>query len=108
LQATKKTGNCPHNQATEAAMTYASEKNGDLSNLFSVQGTDCIHTRTDPKNRVSNQGTGSPGRPVSSGLQVSGDSGNFRERTRNLGKIPNFFLSKCPSIATARISNFLR
>ena len=36
----------------------------------------------DPENRVVEQDNGSPGRPVSSGLQVSGEPGHFRARTR--------------------------
>ena len=38
---------------------------------------------SDPENRVGDQDTGSPGRPVSSGLQVSGEAGHFRARTRH-------------------------
>ena len=36
----------------------------------------------DPENRVGDQDTGSPGRPVSSGLQVPGEPGHCRARTR--------------------------
>jgi len=36
----------------------------------------------DPENRVGDQDTGSPGRPVFSGLQVPGEPGHFRARTR--------------------------
>ena len=36
----------------------------------------------DPENRVGDQDIGSPGRPVSSGLQVLGEPGYFRARTR--------------------------
>ena len=36
----------------------------------------------DPENRVGDQDTGSPGRPVSSGLQVAGEPGHCRARTR--------------------------
>ena len=35
----------------------------------------------DPVNRVGDQEDGSPGRPVSSGLQVPGETGLCRERT---------------------------
>jgi len=36
----------------------------------------------DPENRVGDQNTGSPVRPVSSGLQVAGEPGHCRARTR--------------------------
>jgi len=49
-------------------------KNGDLAIVFfSVQGTGGSPTGPDPENRVGDQDTGSPGRPVSSGLQVPGE-----------------------------------
>jgi hypothetical protein len=41
--------------------------------LFSVQGIDGSPTGPDPENRVVDQDNGSPGRPVSSGLQVPGE-----------------------------------
>jgi hypothetical protein len=44
-----------------------------LSVVFSVQGTGGSPTGLDPENRVGDQGIGSPGRPVSSGLQVPGE-----------------------------------
>ena len=34
----------------------------------------------DPENRVGNQDTGSPGRPVSSGLQVPGEPGHCKNK----------------------------
>ena len=37
-------------------------------NCFSVQGTGGSPTGPDPENRLSDQDTGSPGGPVSSGL----------------------------------------
>ena len=37
----------------------------------------------DPENRVGDQETGSSGRPVSSGLQVPGEPGHCRARTRS-------------------------
>ena len=37
----------------------------------------------DPENRVDDQNTGSPGRPVSSGLQVPDEPEHCRARTRN-------------------------
>ena len=81
-------------------------KNGDDSIAFSVQGTDCSSTGANPENRVGDQDTGSPGRPVSSGLEVTGDSGHCRARTRTHWW--NYcwrFPSKCPSIAPAEMSN---
>ena len=57
-------------------------KNGDLSIVFSVQGTGGSPTGPDPENRVGDQDTGSPCRPVSSGLQVPGELGHCRARTR--------------------------
>ena len=37
----------------------------------------------DPENRVADQDIGSPGRPVSSGLQVPVEPGHCRARTKN-------------------------
>jgi hypothetical protein len=45
-----------------------------LSIFFSVQGTGGSPTGPDPENRAGDQDNGSPGRPVSSGLQVPGES----------------------------------
>jgi len=50
--------------------------------FFSVQGTDGSPTGSDPENRVGDQDIGSSGRPVSSGLQVPGEPGHCRARTR--------------------------
>ena len=52
-----------------------------LQLFFSVQGTDAFLTRTDLENRLADQGTGRPGRLVSSGLQVPGEPGHFHSRT---------------------------
>ena len=47
----------------------------------------------DPENRVGEQDSGSPGRPVSFGLQVHGEQGNCLKRTRSLGELTaGFFL----------------
>ena len=46
----------------------------DLSIVFSVPGTGGSPTGPDPENRVGDQDTGSPGRLVSSGLQVPGEA----------------------------------
>jgi hypothetical protein len=45
-----------------------------LSIVFSVHGTGGGPKGPDPENRVGDQDTGSPGSPVSSGLQVPGES----------------------------------
>ena len=50
--------------------------------IFSVQGTGGSPTGPEPENRVGYQDTGSPGRPVSSGMQVAGEPGHCRARTR--------------------------
>ena len=57
-------------------------KNGDISLVFSFQGTGGSPTGPDPENRADDQDTGSPGRPVSSGLQVPVESGQSRARRR--------------------------
>ena len=57
-------------------------KMAKLSIVFLVQGTDCSPTGPDPENRVGDQDIGSPGRPVSFGLQVPGEPGHCRARTR--------------------------
>jgi len=58
-------------------------KNGDLSMAFSVQGTGGSLMGPDSENRVGDQDTGSPGRAVSSGLQVPSEPGHCRARTRH-------------------------
>jgi len=63
-------------------MTSVSDEIGDLSIVFSVQGTGGSPTQPDPENRVTDQDTGSPRRPVSSGLQVPGEPGHCHARTR--------------------------
>ena len=50
--------------------------------FFSVQGTGGSPTSPGPENRVGDQETGSPGRPFSSGLQVSGEPRHCRAKTR--------------------------
>jgi hypothetical protein len=65
-----------------AAMTSASDKKDDYSIFLSVQRTVGSPTEPEPENRVVDQDIGSPGRPVSSGLQVSGEMGHCRARTR--------------------------
>jgi len=82
------------------------KKNDDLSIVFSVQGTGGSSTGTDPENRMGDQDTESPGRAVSSGLQVPSEPRHSRARTRppwwpSRGVFP----SKCPSIAPAEMIN---
>ena len=61
--------------------------------LFFVQGTGGSLTGPHPENRVDDQDTGSPGRPVSSWLQVPSEPGHCCARTRPLGELPvAFFL----------------
>ena len=50
--------------------------------LFSVQGTGGSLMGPDPESRVGDQDTGSPGRPIYFGLQVPGEPGHCRARTR--------------------------
>ena len=45
----------------------------------------------DPENRVGDQDTGSPGRPVSSGLQVPGEPGHCVARKKTLADLPAAF-----------------
>jgi len=56
-------------------------KNGKISIFFSVQGTGGSPMGPDPENRVDDQDNGSPGTPVSSGLQVACEPGHCRART---------------------------
>jgi hypothetical protein len=58
-------------------------KNGDLSIVFSFHGIGGIRTGSDPENRVDDQNIGMLGRPVTSGLQVPGEPGHCRARTRS-------------------------
>jgi hypothetical protein len=51
--------------------------------VFSVHGTDGSWTGPDPEKRVGEQDIGRPVRPVSSGLQVPGEPGHCRARTRH-------------------------
>ena len=72
--------------------------------FFSVQGTCGSPTGPDSENRVCGQDMKSPGRPVSSGLQVPGVPGHCRARKSLTWRPPRgVFPSKCPSIAPALI-----
>ena len=59
-------------------------KNGDLLIVFSVQGIGGSPTGPDPENRVGDQDIGSLGRPVSCWLEVPGEPGHCRARTRSI------------------------
>ena len=97
---------CPSNLVSAAAMASASEEKWRPFNCFSFQGTDGSPTGPDPENKVGDQDTGSPGRPVSSGLQVPGEPGRCRARTRSPWRPScGVFPSKCPLIAPAKASN---
>ena len=52
--------------------------------FFLVHGTGGSPTGPDAENRVGDQDIESTGRPVSSGLQVPGEPGHCRARTRSL------------------------
>ena len=58
------------------------------------------------ENRVGDQDTGSPDRPVSSGLQMPVEPGHLSDNNRTtLVTFPRRFLSRCPSIAPVEMSN---
>ena len=65
-----------------AAMTSTLDEKWRPFNCFSVQGTGDSRMGPDLENRVGDEDIGSPGRPVSSGLQVPGELGHCRARTR--------------------------
>jgi hypothetical protein len=60
--------------------------------FFSVQGTGGSPTGPDPENRVGDQDTGSPGRPLSSGLQLSSE---------HVALVPLMLLSECREFPSA-------
>jgi len=62
-------------------MTSASDEKWGPYNCFFSPGGSPIGP--DPENRVGDQDIGSPGRPVSSGLQVPDELGHCRARTRH-------------------------
>ena len=84
-------------------------KNGDIYIVFSVQRTGGSPTGQDAENRVGDQDNGSPGRQVSSGLQMPGESALCRARTRfPWWTTRSLFPSIRHSIAPAEMSNILR
>ena len=72
-------------------MNSASDEKWRPFNCFSVQGTGGSPTGPDPDNRVGDQDTGSPGRPVSSGLQVPGEPGIVVQEQDHLGVLSAAF-----------------
>jgi len=82
-------------------------KNGDISIVFffSVQGTGGSPTGPDPENKVGDQEDGSPGRPVSSGLQVPGEPGHVVQEQDPPDDLPAAFFLKSPSIVPPKMSN---
>ena len=62
-------------------MTYASDEKWRPFNSFSVQEKGGSPTGPDPENRVGDKDIGNPGRPVSSRLQVPGETGHSHART---------------------------
>ena len=67
-------------------------KTGEDAIFFSVQVPGLSPTGPGPENRVGDQNTGSPGKPVSSGLHGPSEQGHFRARTRpHLGDLPAAF-----------------
>ena len=70
---------------------------GDLYFFFPLQGTGGSPTGPDPENRVSDQDTGSPVRPVSSGLQVPGGRGIAVQEQDPLVTFPRRFSFTCTS-----------
>jgi len=72
LQATqkKKSEGCPSNLVSVAAMTSMMDEKWQTFNCFFQSREQMVVQRgPDPENMVGDQDTGSPGRPVSSGLQ---------------------------------------
>ena len=62
--------------------------------FFSVQGTGGSPTGPDPENMVGVQDAGSPGRPVSFGLQVPVSRGIVGQEQNHLGDPPAAFSFK--------------
>ena len=80
-----------------------------IQSFFQSREQVVVRLGTDPEDRVGDQDTARPDRPVSSGLQVPGETGTVVQEQDLLGDHPAaFFLSKCPSIATAEMSSTLR
>ena len=63
-------------------ISASAEKWRSFNYFFLIQGTGGSPTGPDPENRVGDQDTGSPGGPVSSGLQVLVEPGHCCARTK--------------------------
>ena len=86
-----------------AAMTSTSDKKWRPFNcFFLVQGTGGSPTGPDPENTVGVQDTGSPGRPVSSGLQVPDEPGHCARTRSPLVNFPRRFSFKMSFNCTSR------
>jgi len=74
-------------------MTYTSDEKSRPFDCFLVQGTGVSPSGPDPENRVGDQNTGRPGRPVSSVMQVPSETGYFRQEQDTLREfLGAFFL----------------
>ena len=80
----KKSEVCPSNLVSAGAVTSVSDEKWRPFNCYFGPETGGSPTGPDPENRVGDQDIRSPGRPVSSGLQVPGEPGHCRARTRPL------------------------
>jgi len=81
----KKSESCPSNQVS------ASEEKWRPFNCFSVQGTSGSPTWPNPENRVGDQDTGSPGRPVFSGCKCPVSWGIVVQEQDPIGELPAAF-----------------
>ena len=84
-------------------MTSASDEKLRPFNCFSVKGTGGSPTEPDLEYRVGDQDIGNPDKPVSSGLQVSGDSG---ENKTQLVTSPRRFTFKIYNNPLRKFSHF--
>jgi hypothetical protein len=78
-------------------------KIANFQSLFTVNTTVRSTTGPDPENRVGDQETGSPGKPVSSGLQTTGEPGCFSARTKPIGHPEAFFMQNCFQLPQKRL-----
>jgi hypothetical protein len=80
LQANQKNSeSSPSTQFFAATMTQRGPKSDEISIDISVQGTGGVPEGLDPENRVGDQDIGSPGKTVTSRLQVPHEPGHFQE-----------------------------
>ena len=89
-------------------MTSALDEKWRHFNCFSVQGTGGSPRGPDPENRVGDQHTGSPGKPVPSGLQVPVERGIVVQEQEPHGDLHAASFLKKSSVAPAEISNIPR